>query len=55
MGNKTISYRNAKKKVKAVYPNLFKNAGPSCLNGPCPEGAMTCGNIIKVREKFSNL
>ncbi|NMB07135.1 MAG: FAD-dependent thymidylate synthase [Tissierellia bacterium] len=43
------------KKVKAVYPNLFKNAGPSCLNGPCPEGAMTCGNIIKVREKFSNL
>ena len=43
------------KKVKKVYPNLFKNAGPACLNGLCPEGKMACGNIIKVREKFNNL
>ncbi|NMA87402.1 MAG: FAD-dependent thymidylate synthase [Tissierellia bacterium] len=43
------------KKVKEVYPNLFKNAGPACLNGPCPEGKMTCGKIIEVREKFNNL
>ncbi len=43
------------KKVKNVYPTLFKGAGPSCLNGPCPEGKMTCGNITEVRERFNNL
>ena len=43
------------KEVKKVYPNLFKNAGPGCLKGSCPEGNMSCGNIIKVREKFNEL
>ena len=43
------------KEVKKVYPILFKNAGPGCLNGPCPEGNMTCGKIVEVREKFKNL
>lgn len=41
------------KLVKAVYPTVFKNAGPGCLNGPCPEGNMTCGKIVEVREAFS--
>ncbi|WP_236910101.1 FAD-dependent thymidylate synthase [Clostridium sp. Cult3] len=41
--------------VKGVYPNLFKNAGPACLNGPCPEGNMTCGKILEVREKFNDI
>lgn len=41
------------KLVKEVAPVLFKNAGPSCLNGPCPEGKMTCGRINEVREKYS--
>jgi len=31
------------------------NAGPGCINGPCPEGNMTCGNIVKVRERFRGL
>ncbi len=31
------------KLVKGIYPNLFKDAGPACLKGPCPEGSMTCG------------
>lgn len=43
------------KLVKGVYPILFKNAGPACVTGPCPEGKMTCGNIKEVREKFRNL
>jgi len=43
------------KEVKKVYPNLFNNAGPGCINGPCPEGNMTCGNIVKVRERFRGL
>ena len=40
------------KEVKKVYPILFKNAGPGCLNGPCPEGNMTCGKIVEVRDFF---
>lgn len=35
-----------------VAPTLFKNVGPSCLVGPCPEGAMSCGQIQAVREKY---
>lgn len=38
---------------REVSPNLFKNAGPSCLTGPCPEGKMTCGKLIEMREKYS--
>lgn len=41
--------------VKDIYPNLFKNAGPSCIGGPCPEGKMTCGKIDEVREKYKNI
>lgn len=40
------------KEVKKVYPILFKNSGPNCINGPCPEGIMTCGKIVEVRQKF---
>ena len=38
--------------VKKVYPEIFAKAGPGCLQGPCPEGAMTCGKIKEVREYF---
>lgn len=38
--------------VYQVAPNLFKNAGPSCLNSTCPEGKMTCGKIKQVREHY---
>lgn len=41
--------------VKKVAPILFKNSGPNCVKGPCPEGNMACGNIVSVREKFKNL
>jgi len=43
------------KKVKEVAPILFKNAGPSCVEGQCPEGRMSCGKISEVREKYLNL
>lgn len=39
--------------VKPVAPVLFRHAGPGCLAGPCPEGTMTCGKIIEVRQRFS--
>ncbi|MBN2259322.1 MAG: FAD-dependent thymidylate synthase [Clostridiales bacterium] len=41
--------------VRKIAPTIFKDAGPGCLTGPCPEGKMTCGNIVQVREKFKNL
>lgn len=40
------------KLVREIAPTLFSQAGPNCLNQPCPEGAMSCGYISKVREKF---
>ncbi len=38
--------------VREVAPNLFKNAGPSCVSGACSEGAYTCGKAAEVRRKF---
>ncbi len=35
-----------------VAPSLFKNCGPSCLFGKCPEGNMSCGKAKEVREKY---
>lgn len=40
------------KEVKEVAPTLFKYAGPSCINGPCPEGKMTCGKVKEMREIY---
>lgn len=39
--------------VMKVAPGLFRNAGPGCVAGSCPEGTMTCGKIIEIREKYS--
>lgn len=41
--------------VYAVAPNLFKNAGPACLTGACPEGKMSCGEITRVRAHYDAL
>ena len=41
--------------VRGAAPILFATAGPGCLEGPCPEGAMTCGAITAVRQEFSGL
>jgi thymidylate synthase (FAD) len=41
------------KEVKKVAPTLFSLAGPACVSeGACPEGAMTCGQMAQVREKY---
>ena len=32
-----------------VAPHLFKNCGPSCLFGPCPEGNMCCGKQKEIQ------
>lgn len=43
------------KLVLEVAPNIFKGAGPSCVNGACPEGKMSCGKIKEMREYYANL
>lgn len=41
--------------VREAAPTLFRYAGPSCLAGACPEGAMSCGKAAEKREYFLNL
>lgn len=44
------------KEVKKVAPTLFSIAGPACVtDGACPEGKLTCGRILDVREKYRAL
>lgn len=38
------------RQVRRVAPVLFKAAGPPCLAGSCPEGAMTCGQAEEVKK-----
>ena len=40
---------------KQAAPVLFANAGPGCVRGACPEGGKSCGNAVKIREKYKNL
>jgi thymidylate synthase (FAD) len=40
------------KQVRAICPTIFNKVGPRCLKGPCPEGAMTCGKMKDIKEKF---
>ena len=30
--------------LQKTHPILFKDAGPKCVRGKCPEGAMSCGH-----------
>jgi thymidylate synthase (FAD) len=39
------------KEVRRVSPALFKDAGPACLRGNCPEGKLSCGKP-RVELKF---
>ncbi|MBQ7725763.1 MAG: FAD-dependent thymidylate synthase [Clostridia bacterium] len=41
--------------VVKVAPELFKNAGPSCLRGACGEGKMSCGKADQVRAFYREL
>ena len=41
--------------VSKVAPDIFKNAGPSCILGKCVEGEMCCGEFEKVKEKIARL
>ena len=38
-----------------VAPTLFAKAGPPCVNGPCPEGKMSCGKAEEMREQYRQI
>jgi len=38
--------------VKVVAPTIFEHAGPGCVAGDCPEGKMSCGLMLEVRERY---
>jgi thymidylate synthase (FAD) len=40
---------------RLAAPLLFAKAGPGCLDGPCPEGRMTCGAMTEVRQEYLEL
>lgn len=42
-------------KCYETAPLIFKNSGPGCLSGPCPEGEFTCGKTAEVRQKYSEM
>jgi thymidylate synthase (FAD) len=39
--------------ARIIAPVLFKYAGPSCVNGPCPEGGMSCGKTMDIRKEYA--
>lgn len=39
------------KEVRRVSPSIFRDAGPACLRGKCPEGKLSCGKP-RVELKF---
>lgn len=41
--------------VSKVAPNVFADAGPGCLRGPCPEGRKCCGRAAEVKEQKENM
>ena len=43
------------KLVCEVAPSLFVRSGPPCVSGPCPEGKMSCGRVVEMREKYAQM
>jgi len=43
------------KLAKQVAPTIFREAGPGCIAGPCPEGDFCCGRTAEVRKQFRSL
>jgi thymidylate synthase (FAD) len=41
--------------ARQAAPLLFADAGPGCLRGACPEGAMSCGEAAAVRHEYREL
>lgn len=40
---------------KGISPVLFKNAGPFCVSGACPEANMSCGKQKEMKQFYDDL
>ena len=38
-----------------VAPALFRDAGPGCLRGACPEGTKSCGKALEIKKQRKRL
>ncbi|MBC8584462.1 FAD-dependent thymidylate synthase [Youxingia wuxianensis] len=41
--------------VSSVAPTLFAKAGAPCVRGACPEGKMSCGKPLEMREHMQQV
>lgn len=41
--------------AKHIAPNIFKQAGPSCVSDRCYEGNLSCGKQVEIKEKFLHI
>ena len=42
--------------VRGISPVLFGQVGPGCfMDGVCPEGKMSCGKQVEMKQLFSNM
>ncbi len=41
--------------ARRAAPIIFRDAGPGCVGGSCPEGQFCCGQTTEVREFFKKL
>ncbi len=41
--------------ARRIAPIIFRQAGPGCVAGPCPEGKYCCGQMDEVRDFYNNL
>ena len=46
---------DGRRPVCAVAPSVFAKGGPPGVAGACPEGAMSCGKMAQMREKYEKL
>jgi thymidylate synthase (FAD) len=35
---------------KEISPVIFRDAGPPCVRGPCPEGKLSCGKPRRIKK-----
>lgn len=43
------------RQLREQAPAIFSKYGPSCYVSSCPEGALSCGKAVEVKEYFKNL
>ena len=38
-----------------ISPTIFKYAVPTCVNGKCKEGKMSCGKMLQYKQKYKEI